>query len=257
MESTFSSVLSPQTKNSLNNLFETSLQGRIGSEDIISQGKMNTIAYEPVMLNGKYFLTSYIIAPHNLASDVEVLVDQQKNLSTFIIAIIGVVAFGIAFLVLLCNKMLESIVNTRTGELKEANSSLTEPNGLLAAANEQLKVHDKMQKEFINIASHELRTPIQPILNLTEIIRSKIKEPHQQELLDVTIRNAKRLQRLTDDILDVTKIESKALNLKKERFNLKDVITNSIGDIITNRYLNKGNNKINAVKIIYQPRMFL
>ena len=64
MQSSFSSVLSPQTKNLLNNLFETSLQGTIGSHDIIAQGKMNTIAYEPVMLNGKYFLTSYIIASH-------------------------------------------------------------------------------------------------------------------------------------------------------------------------------------------------
>jgi hypothetical protein len=136
MQSTFSSVLSPQTKNSLNNLFETSLQGRIGSEDIFAQGKMNTIAYEPVTLNGKYFLTSYTIAPHNLASDVEVLVDQQWTFSTFIIGIIGIVAFGIAFLVLLWNKRLESIVNTRTGELKEANNSLTESNRLLAAANE-------------------------------------------------------------------------------------------------------------------------
>jgi signal transduction histidine kinase len=253
MQSSFSSVLSPQTKNLLNNLFETSLQGTIGSHDIIAQGKMHTVAYEPVMLNGKYFLTSYIIAPHNLTSDVGVLVDQQKNFSTFIIAIIGTVAFGIAFLVLLWNKGLESTVNTRTGELKKANSSLIESNRLLAAANDQLKMHDKMQREFINIASHELRTPIQPILNLTEVLRSKIKESQQQELVDVTIRNAKRLKRLIDDILDVSKIESQSLNLKKERFNLKDVITSSIYDIMTNRYLNK-DNKINTVKIICEPQ---
>ena len=239
VQTTFSSILSPKAKNSLNNLFETSLQGRIGSEDIFTQGEINTVSYEP----------------HRLATDVQALVDQQRNFSTFIIAIIGVVAFGIAFLVLLWNKRLESKVNTRTAELKEANSSLTESNRLLEAANDQLKIHDKMQKEFINIASHELRTPIQPILNLTEIIRSKIKEPQLQELLDITIRNAKRLKRPTDDILDVSKIESQCLNLKKERFNLKDVITNSISDIMTNRYLNKeNNNKINTVKIICEPQ---
>ena len=239
MQSTFSYALSPKTKDSLNNLFENSLQARIGSQDFFVQGKMNTIAYEPVTVNGKYFLTSYVIAPHNLANDVEILADQQKNFSTFIMAIIGVVGFGIAFLVLLWNKRLESIVNARTVELKEAN--------------EQLKVHDKMQKEFINIASHELRTPIQPIVSLTEIIRTKIKEPQQQELLDVTIRNAKRLQRLTDDILDVSKIESQSLNLKKERFNLKDVIINCISDIVTNRHLDNDNG-INAVKIISEAQ---
>jgi signal transduction histidine kinase len=239
MQSIFSSVLSSQAKDSLNNLFYTSLQDRIDSQDIFAQGKMNTIAYEPVMLNGKYFLTSYVIAPHNLASSVEVLANQQKNFSTFIMALIGVVGFGIAFLILLWNKRLESTVNTKTTELKEANNSLTKSNSLLAEANEQLKVHDKMQKEFINIASHELRTPIQPIVTLTEIICAKIKEPHQQELLDVTIRNAKRLKRLADDILDVSRIESQSLNLKKERFNLKDVITNSISDIVTNRQMDK------------------
>jgi signal transduction histidine kinase len=253
MQSNFSSVLSSPTKDSLNNLFENSLQGSIGSQDISAQGKTNTIAYEPVMINGKYFLTSYIIAPHNLASDVKILADQQKNFSTFIMAIIGVVGFGIAFLVLLWNKRLGSTVNARTAELKGANDSLTESNRLLAGANEQLKVHDKMQKEFINIASHELRTPIQPIVTLTEIIRTKTKEPQQQELLDITIRNAKRLKRLTDDILDVSKIESQSLNLRKERFNLKDAITNSISDIVTNRYMDK-DNKINTVKIISQSQ---
>src|SRR5207247_3859437 len=83
-------------------------------------------------------------------------------------------------------------------------------------AHEQLKIHDKMQKEFINIAAHELRTPIQPIIGLTEVIKSKManagEKKDQIELLDIVIRNAKRLQRLSEDILDVTKIESKALN---------------------------------------------
>jgi two-component system, OmpR family, sensor histidine kinase VicK len=97
---------------------------------------------------------------------------------------------------------------------------------------EQLKVHNKMQKEFINIAAHELRTPIQPILSLSELLRSKISDNNdeQKELLDTIIRNAKRLQRLADDILDVTKIESKSLQLKKERFNITQMILNALAD---------------------------
>ncbi len=90
----------------------------------------------------------------------------------------------------------------------------------LELTNEQLKVHDKMQQEFINVAAHELRTPIQPILSLTELLRSKTIDTNQRELLDVTVRNAKRLQRLSDNILDVTKFESGKLNLSKERFDL-------------------------------------
>jgi len=97
---------------------------------------------------------------------------------------------------------------------------------------EQLKIHNKMQKEFINIAAHELRTPTQPILIFSDVLLSKKGNIEEyRELLEAIVRNAKRLQRLTDDILDVTKIESKALNLNKERFNLNDVIYNVIKDL--------------------------
>jgi two-component system, OmpR family, sensor histidine kinase VicK len=95
---------------------------------------------------------------------------------------------------------------------------------------EQLKVHDKMQREFINVAAHELRTPIQPILGLSEVLQSKIKDNEQRVLVDVISRNAKRLQRLTEDILDVTKIESQSLNLKKEIFNLNEIIMSILAE---------------------------
>jgi two-component system sensor histidine kinase VicK len=96
---------------------------------------------------------------------------------------------------------------------------------------EQLKVHDRMQKEFINVAAHELRTPIQPILGLSEILQSKIKDNEQRRLIDVISRNAKRLQRLTEDILDITKIESQTLKLNKEKINLNEKILNVINDV--------------------------
>jgi two-component system sensor histidine kinase VicK len=121
---------------------------------------------------------------------------------------------------------------------------------------EQLKRQDKMQKDFINIAAHELRTPIQPILGLTENLISHAKDIEQAKLLEVVSRNANRLKRLTEDILDITKIESQSLNLKKERFNLNDIIVNSIDDMMT--MTNKQfSNKIekNLIKIQYhQPQ---
>ena len=101
----------------------------------------------------------------------------------------------------------------------------------LEQANEQLIAHHKMQKEFINIAAHELRTPIQPILGLADILRSKETDGAQEaEYLDVIIRNAKRLQRLTEEILDISRIESKSLDLKKESFNLSEMILNAVAD---------------------------
>ena len=118
-------------------------------------------------------------------------------------------------------------------QIKESSARLQLANEQLAIANEQLKVHDKMQQEFINVAAHELRTPIQPILSLTELLRSKIMDSNQHELLDVIIRNAKRLQRLSDNILDVTRIESGKLKLSKERFDLNEKIHNIIRDVKT------------------------
>ena len=127
----------------------------------------------------------------------------------------------------------------------------------LKEAHEQLKIHDKMQKEFIDIAAHELRTPIQPIISLSEVVLYNTKDIEHAELLEVINRNAKRLRRLTEDILDVTKIESQSLNLKREYFNLNDVITDAIDDIITNKISRKtesDDNNNNAIKLLYEPQ---
>ncbi len=96
---------------------------------------------------------------------------------------------------------------------------------------ERLKEIQKMKDEFINIAAHELRTPIQPILGFSDVLYAKIKDTKQLELLDIITRNAKRLQRLTEDILDVTKIESQSLKLNKEQFDINKKILNVIKDI--------------------------
>jgi len=96
---------------------------------------------------------------------------------------------------------------------------------------EQLKIHDKMQKEFINITAHELRTPVQSLLVLTEVLYSKVKDIEEHKLLDSTVKSAKRLQRLSNDILDVTRIESQSLQLNKEQFKLNNVILDVMTDL--------------------------
>jgi two-component system sensor histidine kinase VicK len=98
----------------------------------------------------------------------------------------------------------------------------------LREANEQLQVHDKMQKEFINIASHEMKTPTQAILGTSGLL--KYYPERKDELIDIIQRNAKRLQTLIANILDVTRIESQTLILNKERFNICDVISSLIED---------------------------
>jgi two-component system, OmpR family, sensor histidine kinase VicK len=108
---------------------------------------------------------------------------------------------------------------------------------------EKLKESEKLKDDFVNIAAHELRTPIQPILGLTQILRSRIKDSQQQQLLDTIFRNAQRLQRLTQDILDVSRIESKSLNLNKELFSLNEMISNVVADY--NRVIKEHQGTIN------------
>jgi signal transduction histidine kinase len=101
----------------------------------------------------------------------------------------------------------------------------------LMIAHEQVTMHDKMQKEFINVAAHELRTPVQPILGLTDILGSKKGNIEQyQEYISIISRNARRLKDLTEDILDVSRIDGKSLDLRNEVFDLVSTINSLLDD---------------------------
>ena len=109
---------------------------------------------------------------------------------------------------------------------------------------EQLKTHDKMQKEFINIASHEMKTPTQAIIGYADLIH---KHPEKREdMMQSISRNAVRLQRLTNDILDVTRIDSHTLNLHKEQFNIGNLLAYIVQDYVG--YIEKENQ---TVKLFY------
>jgi signal transduction histidine kinase len=94
----------------------------------------------------------------------------------------------------------------------------------------KLQAHEAAQREFINMAAHELRTPIQPILGLSEVLLMKDKNKDLTPYHNIILRNARRLQKLTEDILDVTKIEANAVKLKKETVNLYSLISEVIED---------------------------
>jgi two-component system, OmpR family, sensor histidine kinase VicK len=93
---------------------------------------------------------------------------------------------------------------------------------------DQLKTHDKMQREFINIASHEMKTPTQAILGTSGLL--KYYPERRDELVEIIQRNAKRLQTLISNILDVTRIESQTLILNKERFDICNLVSSVLED---------------------------
>jgi signal transduction histidine kinase len=123
-------------------------------------------------------------------------------------------------------------------------------------ANRQLQIHDKMQREFINIASHEMKTPTQAILGTTGLLQHYPEK--REELIEIIGRNAKRLQTLISNILDVTRIESQTLILNKERFNMHDLISFVTEEYkerkknINIKFINKDKNKSNPSPILVE-----
>jgi signal transduction histidine kinase len=262
----FTRYIPAEQKNTFNSIIGDSVVGKSGTGEYSSSGVPLILAYNPVMLdegNGnvqrqQLAMTLHLTLPKAFASDIVLLIEQQRNLGIIVPAIIGAVAIAIALMILRWNSKLEHTVKERTTKLE--------------AANKRLEAQERSRREFINIAAHELRTPIQPILGLSEIILERILNlgkklelrqggvvykqlenanaiPTRSTSIDassslhpsiekITLmveiinRNAKRLEKLTNSLLDVTRIESeKSLELIKEKFDLRQNIENVINDM--------------------------
>lgn len=236
------SILQPDVKEPFNQFIHDSLTGKTGSGDFTSQGKTSTVAYNPVTIKGNEFAIMYIVTPHEFAGTVVALVEQQRTLNSIIIVGIGAVSAGIAALVLTWNKRLERMVSKKTSELISRTEELEISNRNLEKAYEDLKIHEKLQTEFVNIAAHELRTPIQPLLGAAELIESQFQGKDKIEVthpeIEMILRNAKRLERLSSDILEVSRIESGALRLNRETFSLAYIIAGAVKDAMNQSNFN-------------------
>ena len=187
---------------------------RTDTTDVTFEGKDLTISYAPVVSNGIHYFTIILILPHSLASSLDELVVQQRNFAVAAMLIIVLSALGIFFVITYWNKGLRKVVYIQTKELQETAKKLT--------------YHDKLQKEFIDIAAHEFRTPIQSVLGYSEMIHANLKNFDQY--FEKIIRNARRLEKLTEDILDVSRIEGNNLQLSKSNFDLNRTIQQVIED---------------------------
>jgi two-component system, OmpR family, sensor histidine kinase VicK len=148
-------------------------------------------------------------------------------------------------------------LQSTTEELRESLQILANVNQELTLTNEILNKHGRMQKEFINVAAHELRTPTQSIVGYCEMIDAFPE--NTQKYLEPVKRNAEKLYRLTEDILDVSRIESGTLKLEKSKFDLREIIVNLIEDLTAKMkkeediiQSNKANNNKNTnIQLIY------
>jgi signal transduction histidine kinase len=226
----------------LNNLTRNLLLGDSASAVYdYGRGQRLTTGY-PIFVNNKPTYFIQVVTPLTAVTSQASGLLSTENTKMFLLLGCILAAISVLTIVLIkWNSSLNAEVNRRTKELDESNKQL-------ALANKQLTVSDKMQKEFINIAAHELKTPIQPITALSEILQNSIKreadrdthggddararEARQQqyEILGIIIRNAKRLTRLSENILDVAKIESQSWVVRKERVNLNELISETVED---------------------------
>jgi signal transduction histidine kinase len=252
----------------LNKITTELLQGSSGSA-VYDYGRGERLqTYQPIYVAGRptYFLQ--VVTPtETIYSQIDPILSRENGkLALLLAGPTGASAILIMFLVL-WNSSLGKEVKKRTRELQESNK-------LLGVTNEQLRDRDRKQNEFINIAAHEMRTPIQPILGLSEIMREKmlnIARQLQREEKDEVVyerlqdsssartrsnsmfrstslsltmekiipmaeiinRNAKRLEKLTNNLLDVTRIENSnnSLELNKEQFAIDSVIRDCMIDI--------------------------
>jgi two-component system, OmpR family, sensor histidine kinase VicK len=117
--------------------------------------------------------------------------------------------------------------------------------------SEKIKLHDKMQKEFVNTAAHELRTPIQPILSVSQILFDKqgYIQDHL-DLLEIITRNAYRLKQLTDDILDVSRIEGKSLKLMHKPFDLVSLTKSVVSDFFSSYKRQQHENRTSQISFL-------
>ena len=207
----------------------------------------------PIFVRGNLAYVVFVVTPTGVIySQIDqILADERIQLLVQQLALAAAIGLFMIFAVWL-SRNLNKEVKRRTQELEHSNQQLAE-------ANEQLRINDKLQKEFINVAAHELRTPIQPILGASEIIEEQFSVKGLQKIeitkpeIDLIQRNAKRLERLSFALLEVARIESRSLKLDRKAFDLNEKITNVITD--TNTTFDSRNSSKGGLRIFFEPRI--
>jgi signal transduction histidine kinase len=157
-------------------------------------------------------IESTLFSLSTLTEESTSLIEDNERNSLYgqivIIIIVGAIASTLGFFISQINSDLKKEVDLKTFELK--------------TANEKLKELDKRKDEFIGIASHELKSPIQPILGFAELAKSG--DIDQNEAWDGVLELANKLQDMANVVLDVSKIESNRLELQIEKIPINDLI---------------------------------
>jgi len=129
-------------------------------------------------------------------------------------------------------------------DLQESFGALSELNIKLRAVNDELRIRNKTQAEFINAAAHELRTPTQSIMGYCQMLTMfQNDSKDSKDYLERLARNAERLYTLISDLLDATRLDIGLLKLVKSEWNLTDIILEIIDEMKDRAYYSTKDNK--------------
>jgi signal transduction histidine kinase len=232
-----------QGNTAINQLYSNVLEGRADSALFTANLGERFSSGSPIFVNERPVLYIFITTPTaSIYSQINAILQAEyiQNI-VLLIALVAAVSLLILYLAR-WTSTLEKRIRDRTQELH--------------ASNEKLVAHDKMQQEFINIAAHELRTPVQPLLGIADLLEMNAKDSEKIEItrpeLEMIIRNAKRLERLSSDILEVSRIESQSLKLNKEIVDMNDKVRNVLLD--ANSFIPK-DKKIEILSVLSDERV--
>ncbi|MBW2984317.1 HAMP domain-containing protein [Candidatus Woesearchaeota archaeon] len=124
-------------------------------------------------------------------------------------------------------------LNKKVGELSEARTATINILEDVSEASEKLKDLDRMKDEFLSLVSHELKTPMTPMQAYIEMLSDEdlgSLKKEQKDALIVIARNAKRLKLLIEDVLDISRIETRRMKFSFEEIDIKQLIEETVRD---------------------------
>ena len=286
------SLLPPSIRSTFNAFINNSLRGSAGVGEISYAGSSSTIAYQPILIPSannqttpQEFGVLYITAPDVLAASQAQQIDQLRLLTAAVVVGIAAVCVTVGAIILRWNRRLDIAVKQRTSDLVLANEQLRQRTDELASANMEIASQADVQRDLFNITAHELRTPTQSILANAELMHDalqpvidtsgtissqpstssgRLRSPAEgrspeftnaelSNLASSTYRNAQRLQKLIQNILNVVRIENKTLRLDLETVDMNEKVRNVIKD--TRNVIESNGRRYSDYNIVFEPEV--
>jgi signal transduction histidine kinase len=216
------SLISDDTRDQMKDSLQLMTQGSSGVVQYKDKdGHETLMAYEPIMVNGRHVWTVGVTEPTFvvLRPFLNVFMERE-NFNLVTTSLLAAIAAIFVVFTLVFNRRLFTTVNKQNEKISRQLSELS-------AAYDRLKEQEVIKDEFINIAAHELRTPVLPIVLSAENLADSMPDDNNVRII---LRNSNRITKLTNDILDVSRIESNTFKLQKQKTNLLKLIEEVIQD---------------------------